>query len=114
MPKEYYTVFAEPKWKWLKATGAPQEGFSLKVDIYDGPLNLGETRVIVPGEFLHYVLSVHGSESVLDRLQILSCDGRYYFAYDYMKPHNERGSMVLWYWTRSNLPGWANEVIKCK
>ena len=106
------TVFAEPQWKWLKATGAPQEGWALKVDIYNGPITVGETKVIIPGECLHYILSTHGPDAVLERFQILMCDGRYYFAYDYRKPNNERGSMLLWYWTQGSLPAWAKEVIK--
>lgn len=108
-----YTAFCEPQWDWVGIaegdTFSPLMSPDVKIQIVDDILH---AQVNVPGEFHHYIDSIHGGDTDVVGFELVKRErNRWYFWYDYVTPA-ERGGVCLWYWTQSELPGWAKYALR--
>ena len=108
------TVFDAPQWKWREETDTDPDPIRISpvVVIYDNMRPLQELRVCVPAEFYHFIQSTHQGDVHVDGFNLQRVvNGRAYFSYDYTTP-GDKGTITLWYYTKSTAPYWAKRYMK--
>lgn len=109
----HYTAFSEPKWDWVGIdegdTFSPLMSPDVRIMVVDDILH---AQVNVPGEFHHYVDSIHGGDTDITGFELERRErNRWYFWYSFVTPADS-GNRCLWYWTQADLPGWARQVLR--
>lgn len=107
------TIFTEPQWSWVGIdqgdTFSPLMSPDVEIRVDDDILM---AQVNVPGEFHHFIDNIHGSECDVTGFFLTKLTfKRWFFCYEWVTPA-DNGSNCLWYWTESQLPGWARQALR--